>query len=141
MKLNIGSGNRKLNGYINLDKSKNANPDVICDLELGKLPYDDESISEIVATHILEHVQNIIPLMNECYRVLKKDGCMRIIVPQNEGTWADPTHVRAFSKLSFRYYCNYGFEDIYGITCKFKQIKCKFEDNQDGGVLDVILKK
>lgn len=141
MKLNLGCGNRKLEWYINIDKSEFANPDFILDLEEGELPYDNDSISEIIATHILEHIQNIIPLMNECYRVLKKDGKMKIVVPQNEGIWADPTHVRAFSNLSFRYYCGYAFGEIYGITCKFKEITNFFKDNEDGGELHITLKK
>jgi len=141
MKLNLGCGNKKMYEYINIDKSKFANPDLVLDLEEGKLPYEDESISGIVATHILEHIQNIIPLMNECYRVLKKGGYMRIVVPQNEGIWADPTHVRAFSNLSFRYYCGYAFGDIYGITCRFEQVDSDFVDNEDGGELNITLKK
>ena len=141
IRLNFGCGNRKLKGYINIDKSENANPDIICDLEEGKLPYEDETISEIVATHVLEHIQNIIPLMNECYRVLEKGGEMKIVVPQNEGIWADPTHVRAFSNLSFRYYCGYAFGEIYGINCRFEQIINTFVNNEDGGQLNITLRK
>jgi SAM-dependent methyltransferase len=141
LKINLGSGFRKLEGYINIDKSEKAYADYILDLEKGLLPLSDNSAEEILATHILEHIQNIIPLMNECFRVLKDGGRMIIEVPQNEGTWADPTHVRAFSKLSFRYYCGYPFSEIYGITAKFKLISQDFIDNPDGGVLRVILEK
>jgi len=139
LKLNLGSGLRKLEGYVNIDKSLNASPDDVINLEEGFIPYG--GVDEILATHILEHIQNIIPLMNECFRVLKDGGRMIIEVPQNEGTWADPTHVRAFSKLSFRYYCGYPFSEIYGITAKFKLISQDFIDNPDGGVLRVILEK
>ena len=139
LKLNLGSGLRKLEGYVNIDKSLNASPDDVINLEEGFIPYG--GVDEILATHILEHIQNIIPLMNECFRVLKEGGRMIIEVPQNEGTWADPTHVRAFSKLSFRYYCGYPFSEIYGITAKFKLISQDFIDNPDGGVLRVILEK
>ena len=141
MKINLGCAYNKMESCINIDKSKLVNPDLVLDLEEGKLPFEDNSVEQIFAIHILEHIKNIIPLMNECYRVLQKGGFMKITVPQNEGTWADPTHVRAFSKLSFRYYCGYGFERIYGITCVFEQIKCEFIPNEDGGILEVVLRK
>lgn len=140
-KLNLGSGSRYLVGYDNIDKSNFAFPDLKLDLEKGKLPYKDNSVDEILATHILEHVHSIIPLMNECYRILKKGGRMIIEVPQNEGMFADPTHVRAFSKLSWRYYSGYPFHEIYGITANFKLIKNEFINNEDGGILSVILEK
>ena len=140
-KINLGNGNRYLENYINIDKSKKANPDLVLDLEKDNIPYEDNSIDEVLATHILEHIQNIIPLMNECYRVLKEGGRMIIEVPQGLGQDCDPTHVRRFNELSWRYYCNYPFDEIYGITCKFKLIKNEFINNEDGGILSVILEK
>jgi ubiquinone/menaquinone biosynthesis C-methylase UbiE len=141
IKLNLGSGLRPLYEYVNIDKSDKAKCDLILDLEEGNLPYNDNSVCVIEATHVLEHIKNIIPLMNECYRVLKRGGRMYITVPQNEGMWADPTHVRAFSRLSFRYFCGYAFNEVYEIKCRFKQIKCEFIPNDDGGILNVILEK
>ena len=142
VKINLGSGFRYLEGYINIDKTnKFFKIDLELDLELGKLPFDDNSVEIIEATHILEHINNLIPLMNECYRILEKKGIMHIQVPQGIGMVADPTHVRLFSPLSFRYYCGYPYSEAYGITCQFKVIKMIFENNEDGGVLDVILEK
>lgn len=139
--LNLGCGHNYLPGFINIDKSKFARCDKRIDLEKGHLPFKDKTIELIVATHLLEHIKNIIPLMNECYRVLKDTGEIHIIVPQNEGTWADPTHCRAFSRLSFRYYCGYPFSEIYGIKTNFTQVSCEFINNRDGGILSVILRK
>ena len=142
-KLNLGCAFNRIDGFINIDKSKDSYADKIIDLDKPRClkSFKDNSIKEIVAVHILEHINNIIPLMNECYRVLKKGGIMIIGVPQGIGTWADPTHVRAFSNISFRYYCDYPFSKIYGITTHFKEIANQFTDNEDGGVLNVILEK
>ena len=139
VKLNLGCGLRRIEGYINIDKSGASKADAFFDLEEANMFYTD--VEEIVATHILEHIKNIIPLMNNCYQMLKVGGRMFIEVPQNEGIWADPTHVRAFSSLSFRYYCGYPFSEIYGITAKFKCISQEFIANPDGGVLKVVLEK
>ena len=44
--------------------------------------------------------------MNECYRVLKSNGMLEIIVPheKSEWAWADPTHKHVFNKYSFCYF-------------------------------------
>lgn len=141
MKLNLGCGMKYLQGYVNIDISEKSKADLILDLENGKLPYKDNSIDEIQAIQFLEHIRNLIPLMNECYRVLAPKGVFHIIVPQGEGIWADPTHVRGFSELSYRYFCGYGFPELYGITCKFRFISQCYENNEDGGVLKLVLSK
>lgn len=143
MRINLGSGLRYLDGYINIDKSTKFKTDLVFNLEqleLIPLNYQEGEIDEINASHILEHIHNIIPLMNECYRILKKGGKMFIEVPQGDGIWADPTHVRAFNLMSFRYYCDY-YNEIYGITCKFRILSGEFIPNKDGGVLKVVLEK
>lgn len=77
------------------------------DEEGDTIPLPDECVSEIHCNQVLEHIVNIIPLMNDCYRVLVPGGFMKIGVPYYLGpdAWGDPGHVRAFSEHSFRYYC------------------------------------
>jgi len=139
--LNLGCGFKHMRNAINVDINEIVKPDMIINLEDGKLPFEDNTFKEIHTYHVLEHIHNLIPLMNEIYRVMKFDGQLFIKVPQNEGVWADPTHVRGFSILSFRYYCDYPFSEMYGITTHFKQIANLFIDNSDGGELSVILRK
>lgn len=139
--LNLGCGFRHMNNAINVDISEITKPDIIVDLEEGKLPFENETFKAIYAYHILEHIKNLIPLMNEIYRVMKPEGKLFIKVPQNEGIWADPTHVRGFSKISWRYYCDYPFSKMYGIKTHFKGISNEFVNNEDGGELQVVLKK
>lgn len=47
------------------------------------LPYDDRSVDYIYTSHLLEHLtkKQAIRLLRECYRVLKPDGIIRIVVP------------------------------------------------------------
>lgn len=139
--LNLGCGFKHANNAINVDISKITKPDIIVDLEEGKLPFEDETFKVVYAYHILEHIKNLIPLMNEIYRVMKPKGELYIKVPQNEGIWADPTHVRGFSKISWRYYCDYPFSEIYGIKTHFKEVYNEFINKEDGGELQVVLKK
>lgn len=48
-----------------------------------RLPYADESVDKIYSSHFLEHIgkNEAERVLKECYRVLKKDGMMRLIVP------------------------------------------------------------
>ncbi|MCH1429404.1 MAG: methyltransferase domain-containing protein [Chlamydiales bacterium] len=47
------------------------------------LPFDNESIKYVFSSHFFEHTpySTLIRLLKESYRVLKKDGVIRIIVP------------------------------------------------------------
>jgi len=129
--LNIGCGFKHNTDAINIDINKATKPDIIVDLEDGKLPFEDNTFKVVYAYHILEHIKNLIPLMNEIYRVMKPGGGLFIKVPQHEGIWADPTHVRGFSKLSWRYYCNYSHSELSGIKTHFKEMLNKFVNNDD----------
>ena len=146
-KLNLGCGNDYKEGWINLDigeknvYGENTKADVFWDLNNYPYPFENNEFSFIFMRGILEHIKNLIPLMNEIYRVMKPGGELYISVPQNEGIWADPTHVRGFSKISWRYYCDYPFSEMYGIKTHFKEVFNKFINNEDGGVLQVVLKK
>lgn len=105
MKLHLGCGNDYKKGYVNCDISAEVNPDKVVDLE-KKLPFKDNSITEVLANHVFEHVQNLVPLMHELYRVCKKDSKIIIRTPFYSawGQFNDPTHVRFFTPWTFNYF-------------------------------------
>jgi SAM-dependent methyltransferase len=101
--LNIGSGPNLMEGVINLDINPNFNPQVIHDLEVTPLPFENESVHGVFAIHILEHIRNLPELIADIHRILLPGGVLEIQVPYylSEDAWGDPTHIRAFSPLSF----------------------------------------
>lgn len=109
MKLNLGCGIKRKKGYLNCDSSKKINPDKVVDLE-KKLPFKNNSIDEIIAEHVLEHIHNFVPLMHEIWRVCKRGGIIKIKVPFYSawGQFNDPTHVRFFTPFTFNYFCGGG---------------------------------
>lgn len=112
MKLNIGSGLTRIEGFINVDRvpcsddKGNQYTDVICDIEKEPLPYPDNSVDEIACYETLEHIDNLIFVMNEMWRVLKPNGILKGKVPRENGrgALADPTHKRVFIKDTFDYF-------------------------------------
>jgi SAM-dependent methyltransferase len=75
------------------------------DLERG-LPHETH-MDVIVADNLLEHIHNLIPLLNDCHDALAPAGRMHIVVPNAadpNDAWADPTHVRCFVPGTFDYF-------------------------------------
>ena len=106
IKLDIGCGRHKRTGYIGVDKFAIVSPDVVCDIENEKLPYEESSVSEIYSSQVFEHISDLDSVMHECHRVLHAGGVLEVIVPywSSEGAFRDPTHVRFFSEKSFEYW-------------------------------------
>ena len=80
--------------------------DVVADLRAG-LPLADRSVDRIYAVHVLEHVLDLVPLMNELHRVLADDGVLHVLSPhwQAIGAVADPTHVKYLDVQTFKWFC------------------------------------
>jgi len=103
MKLNLGCGQNKVEGYLNVDKYAACAPDRVVDLEAFPWPFPDASVDEILLTHVLEHLgretETFFGIMRELHRVLKPGGKVQIGVPhpRSEGFLGDPTHVRPIS--------------------------------------------
>jgi hypothetical protein len=100
MKLNLGCGQNKRDGYVNIDKHATFQPDLIWDLENTPYPFEADTVTEILATHVLEHIgqttDGFLAIMQELHRILVSGGTMEIKAPHHrgEGYWGDPTHVR-----------------------------------------------
>ena len=81
IKLHLGCGNIYLNDFVNIDID---NPVADANYDVLKLPYKDNSVSLILASHLIEHFkwQDHIPLLKEWNRVLIP-GCWLIIEAPN----------------------------------------------------------
>lgn len=136
VRLNLGCGYRKIEGYINIDNRAIVEPDLLCDVTLG-LPYSENSVDEIRAYDFMEHIPigKVIPVMEEFYRVLKSNGILEIFVPSTDsrGAFQDPTHVSFWNKNSFFYYVIDECRDLYGINVKFdvELLEDKVTDNHN----------
>tara|TARA_B100001109_G_scaffold254368_1_gene253897 strand:- start:771 stop:1331 length:561 start_codon:yes stop_codon:yes gene_type:complete len=108
MKLNLGSGSKILDGYINVDKYDYYKPDIIHDLEVFPYPFEDNSIEEILLSHVLEHIgqspEVFLNIIKEFYRICKNNSVIKIKVPhpRHDDFISDPTHVRPITILGLQ---------------------------------------
>lgn len=92
--LDIGCGDDKVDGAIGIDVKETESTDVVLDVEVDGLPYDDNSVEEIHARMALEHMDASL-VIGDCHRVLKPGGELHIKLPHpfTSGFWQDWTHV------------------------------------------------
>jgi len=105
--LNLGCGRNPEPGFVNLDRSPGLGVDVVSDLETpGCLSQVSGVYDFVLASHVLEHIHNLIPLMREIHRVLRPGGHLGIACPyaSSDDAVEDPTHVRFFTERSFQYF-------------------------------------
>lgn len=119
MKLNLGAGNQIMEGYINHDLRKHRD-EIELDFDLNYHSWQSagrllefmlinkiETFEEIRAWDVLEHVDDIINFMDNCWKLLGSDGRldMKVCGWQNPNAHVDITHKRpGFDIKSFDYF-------------------------------------
>jgi len=105
MKLNLGCGNKRKEGFIGVDKFQCDAVDQLADLN-KPLPFDESSIEEIWMDNVIEHVQDIPAIMAEVYRICENDAKVTILTPHfsSLSSWVDPTHLHHLSYFSMDHF-------------------------------------
>jgi len=97
VRLDLGCGKNKREGFLGVDSRKFDGVDQVADLR-KEWPWDDDSIDEVHSSHFVEHLTapERIHFVNELYRVLKKDAKASITTPH----WAS---CRAYGDLTHQW--------------------------------------
>lgn len=127
MRLNLGSCNRNIPGFLSVDIAPPA--DVIADLS-QPWPWPDDSVDEVKALQVFEHLPDSIHTMNELWRVCRNGARVEIEVPSashGAGAFQDPTHKSFWTMNSFQYFeagapARERFGKHYGIDARFKVV-------------------
>lgn len=128
-RLNVGCGRTPMPGWINLDSRALAGVDVVADLEQcahAPLPFDSDSIDEILVSHVIEHIRSPLPMMQELHRVARPGALATIRVPygSSDEAWEDPAHVRPYFLQSFGYFSQpYYWRADYGYRGDWRPLK------------------
>ena len=105
MKINLGSGPNKLDDYVSIDYDEKLNPDYCLDIEKENLPFDDSTVTAVLAHHILEHLgEGFFHVLQELYRVCEHNAIIDVRVPhpRHDAFLADPTHRRPITPMTFQ---------------------------------------
>jgi 2-polyprenyl-3-methyl-5-hydroxy-6-metoxy-1,4-benzoquinol methylase len=138
MNLNLGCSDRAVPDFVGVDIAPGPCVDQIADLSL-RWPWDENSVDEVKAFDIIEHIADRIHFMNELHRVLRPGGQAHIEVPNSTkgaGFAQDPTHVSHWCMNSFQYFRAGSFahqrlSKAYGITAAFHVLELSERMYQD----------
>lgn len=108
MKLNLGCGFRKKEGFVNVDLGDFCTPDVICDLARETWPWPESSVEFVQFEFSMEQMgesqADLKHVIKELYRVSKKEARVKIIClyPRHDQFFLNPLNSHRLSMEYFR---------------------------------------
>ena len=131
IKLDLGCGASKREGYIGVDSLELPGVDIVHDLTTFPYPFSENEVDEIIMDNVLEHLPQPLKVVEEIYRVCKNNAGVTIAVPYFRSYYAtiDPTHVNFFGSNWFNYFDpTHPFQQKYQYShAKFKVEKIAFD--------------
>ncbi len=105
MRLNLGCGNKRKEGYLGVDRYPCDAVDQIADLN-GTLPYGESTIDEVWMDNVIEHIPDLPRLFAELHRICRDGAEIKIVTPHFacHDSWRDPTHVQHLSYFSMDHF-------------------------------------
>jgi predicted SAM-dependent methyltransferase len=108
VKLHLGAGPIHLKGWVNIDIEPTHKPDICMDyLDLDEV-YPENHVDLIYSCHSIEHLpypHGVVEFFNQCNRVLKPGGTLRLVVP-------------SLMMVASKYAAGEDLKDVYGSNFK-----------------------
>jgi SAM-dependent methyltransferase len=125
-KLNLGCGEFRKDGYVNVDYYSVSEPDVRHDLNRFPYPFDNDSFDFIESDHLMEHLENPFRVMRELHRI-GRNGCrVRLRVPHFSRGFTHAEHKRGFD-ASFPLYFDPTFKGGYqGVPFQLNRVRLRW---------------
>jgi hypothetical protein len=136
LRLDLACGRQKQSGFHGVDL---YSPEADTKLDLFKFPWPwkDGAVTEIYCSHFVEHIPRTFrwPFFEECWRVLKDDGIMKVFVPnwKSERAFGDMSHVWPPVVAMAFFYLNENWRELNKLNYGYYDLKCNF-DHQAGPV-------
>lgn len=123
-RLNLGAGEDRKEGYINVDWSPLTKPDVVHDLNAFPYPFEDNSFELVEAFHVLEHLDKPFNVLKELHRILAPGGVLHIRVPHFSRGFTHAEHAHGFD-VTFPLYFNPRFtkSGYYGVHFELQSLR------------------
>lgn len=148
VQLNLGCGRDIREGWVNIDSVPGPGVDHVTDFGAKTvLPFDDDSVTYSEGSHVLEHLAEPLPFMEELHRVTEPGGRAFFRCPYGATDDADedPTHVRRMFAGSWRYFAQPSyFRADYGYRGDWQPVEVtllvfpEFASLADGELVEAI---
>ena len=101
--LDLGCGRNKQPGAVGVDRHSASQTDVLCDLNRFPYPFLDNSFDEIHLHHVIEHLEDVVAVVAEVWRVARHGGRVLISTPHFSSihSYTDPGHRQRLARGSF----------------------------------------
>jgi SAM-dependent methyltransferase len=122
--LDLGCGKNKMEGAIGVDREKYPGVDVVHNLDDYPYPFKDNEFDFVNCSHIIEHVEEPLRLLEEIYRIAKPGAEVRIVTPHysSQLSYGDMTHKHHLGYTSFLWLSGRGKFEIKKIQLVFSDI-------------------
>jgi len=81
LRIDLGCGNAKREGFVGLDFVEGPQVDYILDLTRDPFPFDDDSVDEVFSAHFLEHIDEPNHVFSEIGRVCRDGATIVFYTP------------------------------------------------------------
>jgi SAM-dependent methyltransferase len=127
LKIDVGCGYSKRDGFIGVDKDPVPGVEHRVDVEREPLPFADRSVGTIFTSHCLEHLADQALIFHEMSRVATSGAALEIWTPY---AWTDEafiyTHRTFFTELHYLHPCvmfRDHWKDILGATWQLREFQ------------------
>lgn len=123
IRLNIGSDWSQISGFLSVDFNPKVSPDIVAD---GKdlSMFEDDTVDEIYASHILEHFtwDDGLTALKEWLRVLKPGGMLTVACPDIDQIYYMYKHGQVWGEYRLPMNANYVQAVAFGANLLAKEI-------------------
>lgn len=131
LRLDLGCGDRKAEGFVGVDKFKTPSTDMLVDLLKFPWPWKAGAVDEVHCSHFFEHVPAKLrpKFMDELYRVMKKGAKATIVCPCATSTRATQDFTHEWPPISPESFLYFNKEWRVGqkLTHGAYAMKCDFD--------------
>jgi len=121
-KLNFGCGRKIKEGWVNVDIQKGGGIDKSFDFNKFPYPFKANTFDYVLLTEVLEHLDDIKKVMNELWRLCKKNAVIEVFVPYWNHRVAHnaPDHKHYFNVRTFEVICEHNTQAEVNPENKFE---------------------
>lgn len=125
-KCNLGCGQFRKVGFVNVDVDPSATPDVLHNLNEVPYPFQNDTFDLIECDHNLEHLEDPFQAMTEIHRILKTGGTLILRVPHFSRGLTHADHKRGFD-ITFAYYFDRNFKGGFcGVEFELSRMRLRW---------------